>query len=571
MSDNEKFLNEYLQDDVNRSEYVDSISSKMVMGQTIIDYDNPVNEGMLMEDIKVDKVKDKPKNYISKFFSNMSRWGMDYENDVIDKMKSIPADVKLASKESQLMNQDLFNNMGSKWQVKSNQEKNFFEKDLPAKREMLRKLALQPELEDILDTMSNEAIVYDDEFTYFAEPFVDNKALFGLKDEIKKQIDESVTNSFYRLYRLLDWRNKAWDDFKRYLIEGSLAWEIVYDNINKPKQIIGIVPVDAATLTKVYNNGKVYWVQFKGVLGRERTLLDAQIVYIQYQENVVCRQSYLERLIRPYNIYRIIEQAQIIWTITNSSYKMKFTIPVNGMSKPKAMQTIQSAMNRYREDIKFSTDTGELQVNGQTTLPFNKEYWFPESEAGTPEIDTIGGDGPDLNDNDQLKFFRNELYKISKIPVSRFDTEDSPSFFGTDITSMARDEINFSRFVNKLRNTFSRIILKPLQLQIALDIPDLQNQRELLDAIQLRFNSDNLFEELFEQEITLKRAEFVQTMKDSLVDMDADGNDVKYFSSQFLVDKYLKLSKADINLNNKLKKKEAEELITSEDSEGDEA
>ena len=50
-----------------------------------------------------------------------------------------------------------------------------------------------------------------------------------------------------------------------------------------------------------------------------------------------------------------------------------------------------------------------------------------------------------------------------------------------------------------------------------------------------------------------KRVEFIQTMKDSLVDMDANGNDVKFWSSKFLVQKYLKLSDAELELNNKLK------------------
>ncbi len=561
MSDN-SFLNNYLQEET--IPYTDSITSKMVMGQTVLDFDTPVEENTYVSTPHsynniITEAK-KEKRLIAKFFSNISRYGMDFDKDVVDKMRAIPADDRLKDPMVKLMNQDLFNQQGSKWQVKTNQEKNFFEKDLPAKREMLRNLSLQPELEDILDTMTNECIVYDSEFAYFAEPFLEEKTLQGVKDDVRKNMEESIVNTYYKLYRLLDWRNKAWDDFKRYLIEGSMAWEIVYDSLEKPTQVVGIIPVDAATLTKTYENGKVYWVQFKGVLGRERKLLDAQIVYIQYQENVVCRQSYLERLIRPYNIYRIIEQAQIIWTITNSSYKLKFTIPVNGLSKPKAMQTIQAAMNRYKEDIKFSTDTGELKVNGETNLPFNKEYWFPETESGTPEIETMGGDGPDLNDNDQLKYFRSELYRVSKIPNSRFDREDSPSFFGTDTTSISRDEINFGRFVYKLRNTFSKVIIKPLQIQLALDIPELQHQQDLLDAVQLRYNSYNLFEEMFEQEVVLKRAEFVQTMKDSLIDMDADGNDVKYFSSEWLVKKYLKMSDKDIQDNNKYKMKEVEAL-----------
>ena len=48
-----------------------------------------------------------------------------------------------------------------------------------------------------------------------------------------------------------------------------------------------------------------------------------------------------------------------------------------------------SAMNRYKEDISFNGDTGELLVNGKMNLPFNKEYWMPENENGTPQIETL--------------------------------------------------------------------------------------------------------------------------------------------------------------------------------------
>ena len=360
---------------------------------------------------------------------------------------------------------------------------------------------------------------------------------------------------------MLNWKYKAWDDFKRFLIEGNLAWEIVYDNLAKPTKIIGLVPLDAATLTRKFNNNKWYWVQFKGMNGKERTLLDSQVIYVAYQEtDCIARVSYLERLIRPFNIYRIIEQAQLIWTITNSSYKMKFTIPVKGMNKAMGMQTLSSSMNKYKEDIKFQGETGELTINGQTNMPFNKEYWFPETESGSPEIETLGGDGPELNDNDQLKFFKNQLYKISKIPLSRFDQEAGETWFGTDASSVARIEINFARFVTRLRNQFSQIIIKPLQLQLALDFPELQDNKQILEAVSLKYQSYNLFEELMEIEIMQKRVEFIQTMKESMIDCDVEGNDIKFFSSEFLVQKYLKMSDGDLELNNKLKQEEIEKL-----------
>ena len=514
----------------------------------------------------------KKKSIIAKVFSNLSRWGMDYDDDIIKNMRGIPADKNLLPKPFQLENQDLFTQLSSNWKVKSNADKNFFEKDFAMKRTALRNLAVQPELEDILDTMSNECIVYDSNYVYFAEPYIDQTDLNDYVKEVQDKITNSMSKTYNKLYRMLKWRTNAWDDFKRFLVEGILSWEIVYDSLEKPTKIIGMVPMDPATLTKKYENGKWYWIQYKGIQGKERKLLDSQVVYISYQEtNVIQRLSYLERLVRPFNIYRIIEQAQIIWTVTNAQYKMKFTIPTKNMNRVLAQQTLMSAMNRYKEDIKFVADTGELTINGQVNMPFNKEYWMPDNENGTPEIETIGGDGPELNDNDQLKFFKNMLYKVSKIPLSRFDQESGETWFGTDAASTARTEIDFGRFVTRLRNNFSQIILKPLQIQLCLDIPELQDNLEFLECIQLHYKSYNLFEEMMEMDLMQKRVEFIQTMKDGLVDMDKEGNEIKFWSSEFLVKKYLHLSDSDLALNKKLKEDEIKELnLAGSEDGGDE-
>lgn len=514
------------------------------------------------------KSEGKKKRTIARFFSDMSRFGMAYEDDVIKNMRAIPADKNLLPKPFQLQNQDLFTMAANNWKVKANQDKSIFEKDLSQKREALRKLAIQPELEDILDTMTNECIVYDSDFTYFAEPFIEAMELKDVKPKLRKEINKHMEQHFRRFYKMLNWKYRAWDDFKRFLVEGTLAWEIVWDSLEKPTQIIGLVPIDPATLTRKFENNKWYWVQFKGMNGKERTLMDAQVIYIEYQEtNSITRQSYLERLIRPFNIYRIVEQAQLIWTITNASFKMQFTIPTKGMNQALMAQTVNSAMNRYKEDIKFEIETGELTVNGKTNMPFNKEYWMPESDSGTPQIETIGGDGPDLNDNDQLKFFKNQLYKISKIPLNRFDQESGETWFGSDPTSVARTEIDFGRFVQRLRNTFSQIMIKPLQLQLAKDFPELQENRQILEGVSMQYHSYNLFEEMMDLELMQKRTDFIQSVKDSMIDMDVEGNEIKFFSSKFLVQKYLKLSTQDLDLNDKLKQEEIEDLNLAGDKE----
>ena len=535
-----------------------------------------INEAMSSVMGNVDETIKKP-GTISKILKTLSKYGMNYSDKVYQNMIAVPADKNLQPKDP-LIQQSLYGTSGylNNWKIKSEEDKNFVEKTIDQKREILRKMAMQPELEDILDIMTNECIVYDDNDAYICTPFLDTALIQELNEKSADEINASIEASFYKMYLLLNWKYLAWNDFKRYLIEGVLCYEIVYDNLESPKLITGIVPVDPATITKCVDNDTVYWVQFKDIQGRERKLLDSQIIYIKYEDSgVSIRQSYLERLIRPFNIYRIIEQAQVIWTVTQSSFKTIFTIPVGGMNRARGMQTLAQAMNRYKEDISFNTETGELMVNGKMNLPFNKEYWMPENEQGTPQIETLVDQGPQLNDSDQLKYFFEKLINMSKIPSTRFDKDAQSTWFGTDPTQQLREEINFGRFVKRLRNTFAEIMLKPLKIQLTLSIPDIKNDKRILDAVSLRWNSYNQFEEMANIEIMSKRIEFIGTMKDSLTITDAEGEEVPYFSPKFLIIKYLKMSEADLELNEKYKledkmksENEGEEGGSESDEEG---
>ena len=516
--------------------------------KTIYEKIDDINkEHMLLE-------SQKKQGKLSKLLTTLSRYGMTYTDQVLKNMQAIPADRNLQNKEDIGYHQSLYQGWDNSWTPKKEEDKSYSEKALIEKVRVLRKMATQPELEDILDILANECIVYDNDESYIATPFMDTALIQELNEKSAEEIRRCVDTSFYKLYMLLDLKRNAWSLFKRWLIDGVLAFEIVYDDLEHPKSIIGIIPIDPTIITrKVDQDGTEKWIMFKDMVGLERTLLSSQIIYVKYSErdDGVDRQSYLERLIRPFNIYRIIEQAQIIWTTTQASFKMMFTIPVAGMNKARGLQTLQSAMNRYKEEITFNSETGELLTNGKVNQIFNKEYWMPENENGKPEIETLVDNGPQLNDSDQLTYHLNKLYKISKIPLGRFDKDAQATWFGSDPTAVLRDEINFGRFVNRLRATWAEIILKPLRIQVSLSIPDIKNDKRILDAISLRFNTYNQFTEMMEIEIDTKRVEFIQTMHDSLTTQDAEGNDVSFFSEKFLVLKYLKMSEADLELNQK--------------------
>ena len=538
----------------------------MIFGnlEKALENEQSINEAVKQNfDQSYQNIMQKPTTW-SKILKSLSHYGMNYSDQVYKNMVAFPADKSIQPKDDVALQQVLMGSSMNNWKVKPEEDKSFAEKTLEQKRDILRKMAMQPELEDILDIMANESIVYDDDESYICTPFLDTGLIQDLNEKSAEEIRNAMDVAFYKIYLLLEWKKFAWDEYKRYLIDGVIAYEIVYDNLENPKSIIGIVDIDPATLTKKVKDGITYWVQFEGKMGFERTLLDSQVIYIKYEDSgVSTRQSYLERLIRPFNLYRIVEQAQVIWTVTQASFKTMFTIPVGAQNRTKGMQTLANTMNRYKEDINFNIETGELKVNGKMNMPFNKEYWLPENENGRPEIETLVDNGPTLNDSDQIKYFESKLWKMSKIPENRFDKDSQTTWFGNDPTQALRDEINFSRFITRLRNTFAEILLKPLRIQLTLSVPDIKNDKRILDSISLRWNSYNLFEEMMNIEVMTKRIEFIGTMKDSISITDAEGNEEPFFSLKFLVMKYLKMSDADLELNEKMKLEE--KLAKAED------
>jgi len=121
---------------------------------------------------------------------------------------------------------------------------------------------------------------------------------------------------------------------------------------------------------------------------------------------------------------------------------------------------------------------------------------------------------------------------------------------------MTRDEIKFGRFITRIRSVFQEILVKPMWIQMCLDFPELKDDDAFKAQIGIKFNKYNIFEEMKEIEILQKRLDFVTSMKDGLVEQDANMNEIKYFASEFLIQRFLGLSPEDLRVNRKLKKQE---------------
>lgn len=485
---------------------------------------------------------------------SISKFGMKYEDMVIKNSMAVGAT------EAAFINQNKTNvpdeNMMyslAKQDTMVKQYISYFDKDYKGKRDYLRKFSLNPEIEGVLDIVCDESINYDPSNYYAYPDFLDITSL-------KEKTREKVYDVFRKIYGIWGFSDDitAWQFFRQFMVDGFLAFEIIWDN--RGKEIIGFKELDATSLipsVEKQPDGRHVnvWIQFPNDPKKTRMLYDSQIIYMSYAKgNSVSRLSYVERLIRPYNTLRIIEYTRVIWSVMNASFKLKMTVPVGSRSPQKAMQTLGELMSIYKEDISLSDDTGELLVDGAPKIQFYKNYLIPQGQNGQPTIEPLTMEGPNLNDPAPLAYFYDRFIEESKIPATRFKGLDgsSSATYSNTADGLDKEEVRFSKFISRLRTNFQDIIIKPLWLQICKDNPELEKDLVFKSQLGLKYISENPFRVNQEMELITKRKESV----DSLAAIMEDG-DKPYFSQTYLIENFLGLTPADIKANKIAKEKSA--------------
>jgi hypothetical protein len=493
-----------------------------------------------------------------KNLANIGKFGMKYEDMVVRNSQAIGAT------ESQFFNQEgtgFTENNAFFWTLGYQDTRirkyiAYFDKDYVGKRDFLRKFSLNGEIDFIIDTLTDDTINYDDK-NFFCYPSLVN---IDLKDNIKDKVEEN----FRTMYMLFGFQQSilAWQYFRQFLIDGFLAFEIVYSTDGK--KIVGFKELDATSLqpaTEQLPNGEFQqiWIQYPQDNRMTRRLKSEQVIYLSYAKgNSVSRVSYVERLIRSYNILRIMENTRVIWNVMNASYRLKFVIPVGTQSMQKAMQTLGQLMSLYKEEIQINDYSGELTVNGNPKVQFYKNYLFPEKDGQSPQIETLNPNGPDFNVMENVVYFYNKLKLDSKIPYARFAFRGgTPANYQISIDQLERDEIRYEKFVSRLRSIFQEIMVKPLYIQMCLDFPELSKDRTFKTNLGLDYVKENLFESLLQLSNYTKRTGFITQMGE--MKQNIGGEETPYFDKEFLIKRYLGMSMDEYRMNEKYKAEEAEQ------------
>jgi hypothetical protein len=256
-------------------------------------------------------------------------------------------------------------------------------------------------------------------------------------------------------------------------------------------------------------------------------------------------------MIKPYNQLKILEQTRIMYNVINATIYQKFTIPVKGLSRQRAEEQIGQLIQDYSEEVEWDDTLGTLSINGSKHLPYNKQIWFPEGDAGTPQMELVGPQGHDLNEESMLKWFHQALKRASKIPLTRFEAESGGGNLISDSAEMTRDEIKFHNFIMRLRTNFKELVVKPLKLQMLIEFPELKDDEVFINSVDVIFYTNQIFEEWKKINTLAKRAEAITTLTGIM------NGEKPYFHIEWIMDHVFKLTPEEKAENQKYWAKDA--------------
>ena len=394
-----------------------------------------------------------------------------------------------------------------------------------------RSTAEHPECDLAIEDIVNESINVD-EYRQAVSINTDN---LPYSSKIKKRIREE----FSQVLKLLDFTNKAHDVFRRWYIDGRIYFHKIVDEEDPQQGIQELRYIDALKIKRIRKIEKAetkkksptlnviedyYLYNEQGVTSANSGSSGPVGASIKITADAIamCASglfdptkalvlSYLHKAIKPVNQLRMIEDAVVIYRISRAPERRIFYIDVGNLPKVKAESYLKDVMNRYRNKLVYNASTGEIKDDRQQ-MSMLEDFWLPRREGGRgTEITTLPG-GQNLGEIDDIVYFQKKLYRSLNIPVSRLESDSGFSLGrGAEIT---RDEVKFTKFVQKLRNKFNTLFNDLLKTQLILKgVIAEEDWQGIKENLSYNYMKDGHYAEMRDMDVLRERLDILNTME----------------------------------------------------------
>jgi DNA-dependent RNA polymerase auxiliary subunit epsilon len=397
-----------------------------------------------------------------------------------------------------------------------------------------RDIAGMADVDTAIDDIVNDSISNLDDEDPVRINLDDVEMSVGIKKDIEKEFEE--------ILRILDFKLRAHDYFRRWYVDGRLFFHKVIDTANPKQGLTDVRYIDPRKIKKVREIIKekdtktnvdfikrideYFLYNEKGVINQKTAAINDYSTSsnaLRITKDAICHVpsglvdqdknvglSYLHKAIRPANQLRMMENALVIYRITRAPERRVFYVDVGNLPKIKAEQYLKGIMNQYRNKIVYDSNTGEIR-DDKKFMSMLEDFWLPRREGGRgTQIETLPG-GENLGQIQDVEFFQRKLYQSLNVPISRQQQQSGLNFGRA--AEINRDEWKFTKFIARLRRRFSLMFDDLLKTQLILKgIITEADWESIKYKIQYNFATDAYYTESKEQQILQSRIEILNGM-----------------------------------------------------------
>jgi intein/homing endonuclease len=275
-----------------------------------------------------------------------------------------------------------------------------------------RQMTLNPEIQQAVDEVVNEAISISSH-DKVVEVVLDE---VDLPDRVKKRVSEE----FDQVLRLLDFSNSAYEIFSKFYVDGRINYHVIIDEKQikdgikevrylDPRKIRLIREMEMVPLNGQYGTSaatkkikKEYYMYSENGFGASRSSGDySSIAGLRIAKDSIVRVtsgllnetnsvvlSHLHKAIKPLNQLRMLEDANVIYTLVRSPERRVFYIDVGNLPKAKAEQYLHDMMARHKNKVVYDPSTGEIR-DDRKMMCYDLSTKIPLLDGRTLELKEI--------------------------------------------------------------------------------------------------------------------------------------------------------------------------------------
>lgn len=380
-----------------------------------------------------------------------------------------------------------------------------------------REMCNYPPVMEAIENVCDEAIVDNSVGDVFS---------LNILEELPEHVDEQIREEWeYLMHDVFHINEMSWNFFKKFMTDGEVYVELILDT--QGKNIIGIKILPSHTMMPVYEGGEIVsYIQTKQGVNTTNSSINNQeehvnvfdknqVVYINYGntgDNFLDVRGYLESAIRVYNQLKTLEDSLVVYRLVRSPMRRIWNVYTGGMPKGKAEEYIKGLQQRYKKKIVYNAETGATDSTANI-ISLTEDLWFSKNDEGKgTEVSTLDGQSTFLQDLDDLKWIRENLYKALKIPNSRWVDPTAQTYSHGKAAEITREEVKFAKFVERLQRRFKFLFLDAFVTQLKLKGFDASYATLRLYDVQ--FTKSNLFKEYRELEMHNNKLATLTTAKD---------------------------------------------------------